>query len=107
MLLVPEIMIELANAIHVTVDGLGLEPLSHQMIDVLRDLRVCHAFYRHIQPNHKGLDGVQVVLNRVGRAVPALQVSSPVHEAVGHHCGYHPFLSWTWLQNNPLHASYR
>ena len=96
MLLFPEIVIELANTVHMTVDGLGLEPLSHQMIDVLRDLRVRHAFYRHIQPNDKGLDGVQVVLNRVGRAVPSLQISSPVHEAVGHHCGYHPFLSWTW-----------
>ena len=73
MLLFPEIVIELTDAVHVTVDGLGLEPLSHQMINVLRDLRVRHAFYRHIQPNHKGLDGVQVVLNRVGRAVPSLQ----------------------------------
>lgn len=96
MLLIPEIVIELANAVHVTVDGLGLEPLAHQMINVVRDFRVCHALYRHIQPDDKGLDGVQVILNRVGRAVPSLQISSPVHEAVGHHCGYHPFLSWTW-----------
>ena len=90
-------MIELTNTVHMTVDGLGLEPLSHQMINVVRDLRVRHAFYRHIQPNDKGLDGIQIVLNRVGRAVPSLQVSSPVHEAVGHHCGYPPFQSWTWL----------
>ncbi len=96
MLLFPQIVIELANAVHMTVDGLGREPLSHKMINVLRDLQVRHAFYRHIKPNDKGLDGVQVVLNRVGRAVPSLQISSPVHEAVGHHCGYPPFLFGTW-----------
>jgi len=96
MLLFPEIVIELANTVHMAVDGLGLEPLSHQMIDVLRDLRMRRALYRHIQPNDKGLDSVQVVLNRVGRAVPSLQISSPVHQAVGHHCGYPPSLSWTW-----------
>jgi len=96
MLLVLEIVIKLADTVHMTVDRLGHEPLSHQVIDVLRDLRVCHALYRHIQPNDKGLDGIQVVLNLVRRAVPSLQKSSPVHEAVVHHCGYHPFLSWTW-----------
>ena len=78
MLLVPEIVIKLADTVHLTVDSFGHEPLSHQVIDVLRDLRVCHVLYRHIQPNDKGLDGIQVVLNRVGRAVPPLQESSPV-----------------------------
>jgi hypothetical protein len=96
MLLFAEIVIELTNTVHMTVDRLGLEPLSHQMINVLRNFRVHHTFYRHIQPNDKSLDGAQVVFNRVGRAVPSLQVASPVHEAVGHHCGYPPFLSWTW-----------
>ena len=96
MLLFTEIVIELADTVHMTVDRLGLEPLSHQMINVLRNFRVRRAFYRNIQPNDKGCDGIQVVLNRVGRAVPSLQISSPVHEAVGHHCVYHPFLFWPW-----------
>ena len=82
--LFPQVVIELADAVQMTVDGLGLQPPSHQLVDVVRDLGVGHALDRHIEPQHKAADRAQVVLNRVGRAVAPLQIAPPVDDRIRH-----------------------
>ena len=82
--LIPQVVVELPDTVQMTVDGLGLQPPSHQLVNVVRDLGVGHALDRHIEPQHKAADRAQVALNRVGRAVAPLQVAPPLDDRIRH-----------------------
>lgn len=70
MLLFAKIMIKLTDAVHMTVDGLGLQSFCHEIIDVARDRCVRHVFCRYIQPEYEVPKRIQIVLNGIGCTVP-------------------------------------
>jgi hypothetical protein len=75
-------MIKLADDIQMTVDGFGLQFLPHEIINVMRDRCMSDAFQRDVHPDDETLDGVQIIYNRIGRAVPSLQETSPVDHRI-------------------------
>ena len=72
MLLFTKIMIKLTDAVHMTVDGLGLESFCHEIIDVARDRCVRHILRRYIQPEYEVSERIQIVLNGIGCTVSPL-----------------------------------
>ena len=71
-LLLDQVMVELPDPLQVAVDGLRLQSLCHEGIDILREGSGAGLLNRHLQPPEKLREACHVVGDRVGRAVPSL-----------------------------------
>ena len=92
--LIPQVVIELPDAVQMAVDGLGLQSSPHELVDVVRDLGVGHTLDRHVEPEHKATDRAQVALNRVGRAVAPLQIAPPADDRIPHRRSLSRLQTW-------------
>ena len=66
------------------VDRFGFKPLVQKKLDIVGHLLVSHLFNGLIQPQHKVLKRVHVVLDGVRRVVPPFQVPSVIDDRIGH-----------------------
>ena len=65
MLLFPHVVVELADAVQMTIDRFRFQSFCHEIIDVPRDICMRYVFNRHIQPDHKMLESIQIVFNGI------------------------------------------
>lgn len=83
-LFILQVIVKPADAIEMRVDRFGFKPLAQKEVDIVRDLLVGNLLNRLIQPQHKVLKRVHVVLAGVRRVIPPLQVAPVVDDHIGH-----------------------
>lgn len=71
-LLLDQVMVELPDPLQVAVDGLRLEPLPHELVDILRDGSGGSLLNGHLQPHKILREACHIVGDRSGRAVLSL-----------------------------------
>ena len=77
-------MIESPDARQMAIDGLRLQPLAQELIRILRNFALIHRLYRDIDPQHKVLKDVHVVLDRVRGVIAPLQEAPVAYDHMAH-----------------------
>ena len=78
--LLAQIIIKATDAAQMAVYRLGLQPFAEQIVNISVYLAVSDLLNGHIEPQHKVSQGVQIVLNCMGRVVAALQMAAVIDD---------------------------
>jgi len=72
LLFLDQVVIELPDPLEVAVDGLWLEPLCHEKVDIVRDRPGRHCFNGLLEPEDELPEACRIVFDCIGRVVPSL-----------------------------------